>query len=177
MQTLIAVLRASKLVKIALLGLLLGAGLAAYGQSARVPPRASLQSIEATVAGATQITRTRRRSGTTSTEYELRLKPAQAGAAEVRLTIPAGDIGEPQIRLLLGRPVRAEFDRENDVYVLSQGGREVLGYERSVARRKVEYRQFVVGGTWLLGGSAVLLLVAGLLTWRRLTRTAAAPAS
>ncbi len=86
-------------------------------------------------------------------------------------------MAESDVRSLIGRPVRAEFDSEHDVYVLSTGNREVLTYKNSLERRNLNFRQYHVDGIALLIASAVGLLIGLLLAYRKLRQQSAALAA
>jgi hypothetical protein len=169
----IAIFRASLLVKLALAGLLTGIGFVSYAAVSTPPARAGLQGLEATVVSAARETRTSRRTGTSTSRYRLTLRPGPAGRDEVALTIPAIVVADSDIRGAIGKRVRAEYADTDDVYVLAIGGREILRYESSAERRRLGYEQYRVDGIAILGGSLALLLAGGGLTWRRLRRTAA----
>ena len=143
----------------------------------RPPSRASLHRLEGTLAEASRVTTTRRRTGTTTVNFQLTLQPAGAaagtGAEPVKLTIPAIEMAESDLRGMLGKTVLAEYDGERDVYALSVGGQEVLRYDQTLERRHLGFRQYHVDGIAILGASAVVLLLAGGWTAIRLRRDAA----
>ncbi|CAH0287184.1 hypothetical protein [Roseomonas sp. CECT 9278] len=169
----IAIIRASLIVKLALVGLAVGAGFVGYAAISAPPQRAALQTLEATLATAARETRTSRRSGSSTSQYRLTLRPGPAGQAEIVLTIPALEAAESEIRGAVGKTVRAEFAGADDVYVLAVGGREIVRYDSTAERRRLAYRQYEVDGVAILGGSLVALLVGGVLGWRRLRRSGA----
>ncbi len=158
-----AIVRASLFVKLALAGLLLGIGFVGYSAVSAPAERASLQRLESTLASATRVTRTSRRSGSTTSYYQLTLRPGPAGAEEIRLTVPVAEASESDIRTVMGKRVRA-----------SAGGMQIVRFEQVVERRRSGYRQYKVDGVAIILGSALVLLVAGGLTWRRLGRQAVA---
>jgi hypothetical protein len=170
----IAIIRASLMVKLALAGLLIGSGFVGSAAISAPPARASLQTLEATAVSAARETRTSRRSGSSTSQYRLTLRPGPAGQEEIRLAVPALEAAESDIRAAVGKRVRVEFAGDDDVYALAVGGREIVRYDSTAERRRLGYRQYQVDGIAILGGSLVLLLVGGALTWRRLSRAAAA---
>jgi hypothetical protein len=169
-----AIVRASLFVKLALAGLLLGIGFVGYSAVSAPAERASLQRLESTLASATRVTRTSRRSGSTTSYFQLTLRPGPAGAEEIRLTVPVAEASESDIRAVMGKRVRAEYRSADDVYALSAGGMQIVRFEQVVERRRSGYRQYKVDGVAIILGSALVLLVAGGLTWRRLGRQAVA---
>lgn len=173
MNTLITIIRASVIVKLAALGLAVGIGMLGYGIFTSAPPRASLQTAEGVVSEASRITHTSRRTRSTNSYFELTFRP-QGGGDELKLRIPSVEIGETEVRSLIGRVVRAEFDSERDVYVLRSGNRDVLSYENTLERRKLSFRQYYVDGIALLIASAVLMLLGFALGYRKLRRQAGA---
>lgn len=173
MPLLIEIVRESSIVKWMALVFVVGLGFIAYGQFSGLPARSSLTSVEGVVTGATKVTKTRRRTGTMTVTYELALKPGKAGEPDLKLVIPANEIAESDIRSIITRPVKAEFDSESDVYVLSSGGRELLKYEAAIASRKLGLRQYHVDGIAMLIGSSVLAVLGALWTLFRLRRRAA----
>ncbi len=98
------------------------------------------------------------------------LKPAN-GAAEFKLRIPSIEIAESDVRSLISRPVKAEFDSEQDVFVLASGGREVLTFSNSLERRNLNFRQYYVDGIAVIIGSAVALVIGLFLALRNHRRT------
>lgn len=173
MNHLLNIIRLSNLVKLAGLGLAVGIGMLVYSVMSGPPSRASLQSVEGSVSEASRVTRTSRRTRSTESYFEMTLKPT-GGAADLKLRIPSIEIAEPEVRSLIGRPIRAEFDSEKDVYVLSAAGREVLTYTNSLERRKLSFRQYYVDGIALTIFSALLGLIGLFLGHRKLKKQAAA---
>lgn len=170
----IAIIRASLIVKLALVGLATGAGFVGYAAFSAPPQRAALKTLESTVTAAARETRTSRRSGSSTSQYRLTLRPGPGGQEEIILTIPALEAAESEIRGAVGKRVRVEFAGADEVYVLAAGGREIVRYDSTAERRRLGYRQYQVDGIAILGGSLVALLLGAGLTWRRLRRTAAA---
>jgi hypothetical protein len=148
----------STLLKYGLLGMAAGVGLAVWGFASdqSMPERAALQKIEGEITKATQITTKRRRSGE-SVRYELEVKGA--APEPIKLSIPQREISEAQVRAILPTRIVAEFDAENDVYVLTSNGRPVLTYENSVKNRQSTNRDLEIGGAALSGFSALVALV------------------
>ncbi|MGL4240382.1 MAG: hypothetical protein ACRCTI_04640 [Beijerinckiaceae bacterium] len=173
MDKIIRIASNSLLVWLAALALLVGAGMLGYSAISGPPSRASLQTVEGTITEASRVTRTSRRTRTTTTYYEMALKPA-AGAAELKLRVPSIEIAETDVRSLINRPVKAEFDSEKDVYVLSTGGREVLTYANTLERRNLSFRQYYVDGIALMIAGSALLVVGFLWGMRKLRKEAAA---
>ncbi len=68
-------------------------------------------------------------------------------------------MAESDVRSLITRPVKAEFDSEQDVFVLASGGREVLTYANSLERRNLNFRQYYVDGIAVMIGSACALVI------------------
>jgi len=172
MQTLIAVIRSSWIVMLAAAGLVVGAGMVGYSMISGPPSRASLQAVEGVVTEASRTTRKSRRTGTTTSYYELTLKPTN-GAAELKLRIPSIEIAESDVRSLITRPIKAEFDSEQDVFVLASGGREVLTFSNSLERRNLNLRQYYVDGIAVMIGSAVALVIGFFLAFRKYRRASA----
>jgi hypothetical protein len=173
MQDIIKIARNSYLVMFSALGILIGAGMLVYSAVSAPPTRDSLQTVEGTITEASRVTRKKRRSGSTTSYYEMTLKP-KAGSADLKLRVPTIEMAETDVRSLLGRPVKAEFDSEQDVYVLSSGTREVLTYQNSLERRNLNFRQYHVDGIALMTGSGVILMIGFLLGYRKLRKEAAA---
>jgi hypothetical protein len=173
MDYLITIVRNSYLAMLAGIGLAVGIGMLGYSVLSGPPSRASLQTVEGSISEASRVTRTSRRTRSTSTYYELTLKPT-GGAADMKLRIPSVEIGETDVRSIIGRPVRAEFDSEQDVYVLTQGTREVLTFANTLERRKLSFRQYYVDGIALVIFSSLLGLLGLFLGHRRLRKQAAA---
>ncbi len=86
MQTLFAIGRSSWIVMLAAAGLMVGAGMIGYSMLSGPPARASLQTVDGVVTEASRTTRKSRRTGVTSSYYELTLKPAN-GSADLKLRI------------------------------------------------------------------------------------------
>ncbi|MCZ8258817.1 MAG: hypothetical protein O9333_01640 [Beijerinckiaceae bacterium] len=160
----------STLVKLAMLGLLVGLGFIGYGHLSGLPDRAELQVVDGTVTGASKVTKKRRKTGTTSIHYELTVKPQKAGEPELKLTIPEAEITEMSVRSIITRPVHAEFDSEKDVYVLSSGSRELLSYASTLERRKLGLRQYQVDGVAILAASSAVMMIMGGYTAFRIRR-------
>lgn len=172
MNTLVKIARNSLIVTLSALGILAGIGMLGYSVLSGPPSRASLQTAEGTISEASRVTRKNRRSGATSAHFEMTLKPA-GGAADLKLRVPAIEMAESDVRLLIGRPVRAEFDSEQDVYVLRTGNREVLTFENTLERRKLSFRQYYVDGIAAIVAGSVFLMIGLLLGYRKLRREAA----
>lgn len=153
-------------------GLLIGAGMIGYSMMSGPPARASLQSVEGVVTEASRTTRKSRRTGSTTSYYELTLKPVN-GSAELKLRIPSIEMAESDVRSLITRPVKAEFDSEQDVFVLASGGREVLTFSNSVERRNLNFRQYYVDGIAVMIGSGVALVIGFFLALRNHRRALA----
>jgi hypothetical protein len=173
---LVQIWKESSLVKLMVLAFILGLGFIAYGQFSGLPSRANLQKIDGVVSEASKVTKKRRRSGTTTVTYELTVRPDKAGMADLKLTIPAVETSETDIRSIISRPIQAEYDSESDVYVLTSGGKQLLTYDATIERRKLGLRQYHVDGIAILTGSSVLLLVAAGWTFFKLRRRGADPA-
>lgn len=147
-------LKRSFLLKYGLLAVAVGLGLAIYGFASdqSMPERASLQKIEGQITKATQIT-TKRRRGGESVRYELIVKGS--APEPVTLSIPQKEISEAQVRAILPARIVAEYDGENDVYVLTAAGRPILTYEGSVRSRHDGNRGLeIMGGLLSLAGAA-----------------------
>lgn len=173
MTTIIMIARNSLVVLLAAAGLAIGAGMLGYSILSGPPSRDSLQKVEGTITEASRTTRKSRRTGSTTSYYEMTLKPA-GGAAELKLRVPSIEMAETDVRSLITRNVKAEFDSEQDVYVLTSGNREVLTYKNSLERRNLNFRQYYVDGIAIMIGSTVALFVGFLLGYRKLRREAAA---
>ncbi len=173
MGSIIAIARKSFLVMISIIGLAVGLGMVGYAAWSAPHARASLQTAEGVVSDAARVSRTSRRTRSTSVHYNITLRPKDGGA-ELALQVPGNEIGETDVRSLIGRMVRAEFDSERDVYVLRSGNRDVLTYENTVERRNLALLQYHVDGIALLIGSSLVMLLGFLLGYRRLRREAAA---
>lgn len=172
---LLQIWKESTLVKLMALAFLVGLGFIAYGQFSGLPSRANLQKVEGVVSEASKVTKKRRRSGTTTVTYELTVKPDKPGFADLKLTIPAVETSETDIRSIISRQIQAEYDSESDVYVLTSGGRQILTYEATIERRKLGLRQYHVDGIAILIGSSVLLLIGAGWTFFKLRRRSAEP--
>lgn len=175
MENLIKIARNSLIVWGAALCLVVGIGMVGYSAISAPPARASLQNAEGTISGASRVTRTNKRSRATTSYYEMTLKPA-AGTADLKLRVPTIEMAESDVRALIGRNVKAEFDSEQDVYVLSQGGREVLTYTNSLERRNLNFRQYHVDGIALMIAGLVLAIVGFFFGLRKLRKEAASSA-
>lgn len=173
MDNLIKIASNSLIVWLGALGLVVGFGMFGYSVITGPPTRASLQTVEGTISEASRVTRRSRRTGSTNSYFEMTLKPV-AGAADLKLRVPTIEMAEPDVRSLIGRPVRAEFDSEQDVYVLRSGNREVLTFENTMERRKLSFRQYYVDGIALVIGGSVLLVIGFLLGLRKLRKQASA---
>jgi LPXTG-motif cell wall-anchored protein len=175
-QDLIQIARNSWIVMLAGLAIVVGLGMVGYGMISGPPARSSLQVVEGTISEASRVTRRSRRTGTTSSYFEMTLKP-RLSATELKLRVPTIEISESDVRSLIGGPVRAEFDSEQDVYVLSRGSREVLTYANTLARRNLNLRQYHVDGIALMIAGAVALAIGLLLGYRKRRREVADNAS
>jgi hypothetical protein len=175
MQKLIKIASDSMIVWLAALGLAVGIGMLVYSVVSGPPSRSSLQTVEGTISEASRTTQTSRRTRTTSSYYEMTLRPV-SGALEIKLRVPAIEMSEPDVRGLIGRTVRAEFDTERDVYVLSTGNREVLTYANTLERRKLSFAQYYVDGLAQIGAGSLLMLVGLFLGFRKLRKAEAAGA-
>lgn len=173
MNTIITIARSSWLVRLAAAGLVIGAGMIGYSVLSGPPARESLQTVEGTVTEASRTTRKSRRSGAITSYYEMTLKPADGGA-DLKLRVPSIEMAETDVRSIITRRVKAEFDSEQDVYVLSSGNREVLTYKNSLERRNLNFRQYYVDGIATMIGSALALLIGLFLGFRKLRKDAAA---
>jgi hypothetical protein len=169
MGNIIKIAQNSLLIMLAAVGMAVGAGLVAYSAISAPPSRESLQVVDGKISEASRTTRKSRRTGSTSSYYELTLKPADA-SADIKLRIPSIEIAESDVRSLIGRAVKAEFDSERDVYALSSGSREVLTYRNSLERRNLNFRQYHVDGIALMIASSALLLIGFLLGYRKLRK-------
>ncbi len=173
MNAIIGIARNSLIVLIAAGAIVIGAGMLGYSVLTGPPSRSSLQTVEGTITEASRVTRTSRRSGSTNAYYEMTLKRT-GGASDMKLRVPSIEMAEPDVRALIGRPVRAELDSESDVYVLRTGDREVLTFENSMERRKLNFRQYYVDGIALLTGGSVLLVIGFALGFWKRRKSAAA---
>lgn len=173
MQDIIKIVRNSYLVMFSALGILIGVGMVVYSAISAPPTRESLQVVEGTITEASRVTRKKRRSGATTSYYEMTLKP-KTGSADLKLRVPTIEMAETDVRSLLGRPVKAEFDSEQDVFVLSSGNREVLTYANSLERRNLNFRQYHVDGIALMLGSGFIMVIGFLLGYRKHRKEAAA---
>jgi hypothetical protein len=176
MNTIVTIARSSWLVRLAAIGLIIGAGMIGYSILSGPPSRESLQTVEGTITEASRTTRKSRRSGSITSYYEMTLKPADGGA-ELKLRVPSIEMAETDVRSIITRRVKAEFDSEQDVYVLSSGNREVLTYKNSLERRNLNFRQYYVDGIAAMIGSALALLIGLFLGFRKLRKDAAATAA
>jgi phosphate/sulfate permease len=168
-QDLIHIARNSWIVMLAALAIVVGLGMIGYGMVSGPPARSSLQVVEGTITEASRVTRRSRRTGSTSSYYEMTLKP-RLSATELKLRVPTIEMAESDVRALIGGPVRAEFDSEQDVYVLSSGNREVLTYANTLERRNLSLRQYHVDGIALMIAGGVALAIGFVLGYRRRRR-------
>lgn len=173
MRTIIAIARSSQIVLLAAVGFAIGIGMLGYSVLSGPPSRDSLQTVEGTITEASRTTRRSRRTGSTTSYYEMKLKPADGGA-ELKLRVPSIEMAETDVRSIITRRVKAEFDSEQDVYVLSSGNREVLTYKNSLERRNLNFRQYYVDGIAVMICSAGAMLIGFLLGYRKLRRETAA---
>jgi hypothetical protein len=162
-----ALVARSALLKYGLLGVAAGVGLAIWGFASdqSMPERAALQKIEGQIVKATQVT-TKRKRGGESVRYELEVKGA--GPEPIKLSIPQKEISEMQVRAIMPTRVSAEFDAENDVYVLTSNGRPVLTYEGSVKSRQDGNRNLEIMGAALSGFSGLVAGIGFLWTRRKI---------
>jgi hypothetical protein len=148
--------------RIGLLLVLLGIALIAFGSSGGLPARSALSTVEGTVSEATQITRTRTRKGEgraiTGIDFLIAITGA-SGGEPVKLTIPSGEITRDQVTSIINRRVKAEYDGERDVYVLSSGGRDFLTYEASIQKRVSTATDWSGRGKIAIGLGAPLVLL------------------
>ncbi len=151
----------SALLKYGLLGIAAGIGLAIFGFASdqSMPERAALQKIEGEITKATQITTTRKRGGQ-SVRYELVIKGASP--EPVTLSIPQKEISEAQVKSILPTKIVAEYDSENDVYVLTSNGRPVISYENAVKSRQDNNNSLEIIGAII---SIVSAMLAGIAFW------------
>jgi hypothetical protein len=163
----------STLLKYGLLGMAAGVGLAVWGFASdqSMPERAALQKVEGQITKATQIT-TKRKRGGESVRYQLEVKGA--APEPITITIPQKDISETQVRSLLPTRIVAEFDAENDVYVLTSNGRPVLTYENSVKSRQEGNKGLEVMGALLSAFSAFVAAIGFWWTKRKVNKEIAA---
>jgi hypothetical protein len=159
----------SSLLKYGLLGIAGGIGLAIFGFASdqSMPERAALQKIEGEITKATQIT-TKRRRGGESVRYELIVKGVAPDP--VSLTIPQKEISEAQVRSILPTRIAAEYDAENDVYVLSSNGRSILTYEGSVKSRNEGNKGLEAMGGGIAGLSGLVAAIGFLWTRRKVAK-------
>lgn len=176
MNIIIRIVRNSLLAMIGALAIVVGAGMFGYGLLASPPARDGLQIAEGTITEASRVTRKSRRSGSTTSYFEMTLKPKDGGA-ELKLRVPTIEMAETDVRSIISRVVKAEFDSEKDVYVLSSGNREVLTYKNSLERRHLNFRQYYVDGIATMLGGSVLLFIGFLLGYRKLRKDEAAGAA
>jgi hypothetical protein len=173
MTDIITIARNSWLVMLAAAGLAVGAAMLIYSLISGPPTRDSLQKVEGQITEASRTTRKSRRTGSITAYYEMTLKPADGGP-NLKLRVPSIEIAESDVRSLITRVVKAEFDTEQDVYVLSSANREVLTYKNSLERRNLNFRQYYVDGIAIMIGSAVMLLVGFVMGYRKHRRMALA---
>jgi hypothetical protein len=162
----------STLLKYGLLGVAAGIGLAVFGfvSDQSMPERAALQKIEGEITKATQVT-TKRRRGGESVRYELVVKGS--APEPITLSVPQKEISEAQVRSILPTRVTAEFDKENDVYVLTSNGRSVLTYEGSVKNRQASNASMEVIGGVISALSALLAAIGFWWTKRKVAKETA----
>lgn len=163
------VLKYSRLMKIGLVALLGGVGLAMYGALDAMPARSELTKVSGDLTEAKKLTKIskRRRSGseTRTVVYELGLN--QPGGAIRKLSVGERYITQPQVEALFDKRIDAEVDAEDNIYVLSGGGRAILTYEKSQADFASSHNNMKMMGS----GIAALGLPVGLLGffWKRRT--------
>ena len=172
MNTIITIARNSWVVMLAAAGIVIGAGMVGYSVLSAPPMRDGLLVVEGTITEASRVTRKSRRTGSVTSYYQMTLKPP--GGAEIKLRVPSIEIAETDVRSLINRPVKAEFDSEQDVYVLSSSNREVLTYRNSLERRNLNFRQYYVDGIALMIASTLALIVGLFLGFRKQRRAAVA---
>jgi hypothetical protein len=175
-QNIVQIARGSWIIMLAALGIVIGAGMVAYSAFSGPPARESLQVVEGTITQASRVTRKNRRTGSITSYFEMTLKPANL-KEDLKLRVPTIEMAESDLRSIINRPVRAEFDSEKDVYVLSSNNREVLTYKDSLERRHLNFRQYHVDGIALMIASAVALLIGFILGYRKHRRAASALAA
>jgi hypothetical protein len=159
----------SALLKYGLLGIAAGIGLAIFGFASdqSMPERAALQKIEGEITKATQITTTRKRGGQ-SVRYELVIKGTSP--EPITLSIPQKEISEAQVKSILPTKIAAEYDSENDVYVLTSNGRTVISYENAVKSRQDNNNSLEIIGAIISVLSAMLAGIAFWWTRRKLRK-------
>ncbi len=164
-----ALVERSSLLKYGLLGMAAGVGLAVFGFASdqSMPERAALQKVEGEITKATQVT-TKRKRGGESVRYELTVKGA--APEPVTLSIPQKEISEAQVRAILPTRIAAEYDGENDVYVLTSNGRSILTYEGSVKSRQDGNRGLEIMGGGVFGLSSLVALAGFGWTRRKLRK-------
>jgi hypothetical protein len=142
-----------------------------------VPERAALSQIAGVLDSATKVTRGR----THRVSYDLEIKRAN-GSGVVKLTLPESQIGEVQVKKLLGQPVVALFagtqymesdEMSKDVWELSSGGTTIIPYEQT-RRQRVEFDAFLAAAAPYLGGGGLVVSLAGILWLFRRRRIAVA---
>jgi hypothetical protein len=156
---------------IVVLGLLLmGAGWGLFSASqTEQPERAALSQAAGVLDGATKITRGRSRSVT----YELEIR--SAGGEVVKLTLPEREIGEEQVKRLLGRPLVALYSGSKSVWELSSGATKVIEYEQT-RQRRIETQAFEAEVGPYVGGGGLAVSLLGVLWLLRRRRAAAVAA-
>jgi hypothetical protein len=159
----------SAMLKYGLLGIAAGIGLAIFGFASdqSMPERAALQKIEGEITKATQVTTTRKRGGQ-SVRYDLVIKGA--APEPVTLSIPQKEISEAQVKSILPTRIVAEYDSENDVYVLTSNGRTVISYENAVKSRQDNNNSLEIIGAIISVLSAMLAGIAFWWTRRKLRK-------
>ena len=161
-MNIITSMAASWVGRIGLLGIVLGGILIAYSAAFGLPSRSSLTIVDGTVAEATRITRTatRRGQGARVTGVDFVLSIAKPGGGEpIRLSIPSDEITQDQVIALIGKPVKAEYDGERDVYALSSQGKEVISYDTAWKKRADAIQVWAERGKFFLGLAVPLALI------------------
>lgn len=176
-MAIVSAIIASWVGRIGLLLILAGAGLFVYGKASELPARSALQTVEGIVTEAKQITRTSRRRGqsasVTGVDFQFTVTPA-GGAPAITLTMPSDEISRDQVVSIINRAVKAEFDGDRDVYVLTSGGRTLVAYDTAVRKRAGALAQWAERGTIAFGLGLPLLLLGWPLGARKLRKRAVA---
>lgn len=147
--------RTSRLALYGLIAIAAGIAVSGYGLLHQLPKEAELQTVEGRVEKATKVT-TRRRRGGESVSYKLEIKDQKGN--DLTLTLPSAEITQAQvITVLNARRMVAKFDAENDVYVLSADGRQMIDYITTLKRRQSSDAFLVTGGMY--AGLAGLLVM------------------
>jgi len=132
-----------------------------------VPPeRAALSQVAGVLDSTRKVVRGRQRS----LIYDLEIKRADGGVVE--LWLPAYRISDERVKDLLGQPVVTLFSNNQVVWELGSGGTTVISYEQTL-REDAQINAFVARLAPKVGGSGILLLLAGGL-WVLRRRAAAA---